>query len=109
MVTDDQSQSSPDSVPLADLSRDVEMGTADRQPESRLKRVGALLKGQFMSLCGWTLALVSTIITIITVLPTFRSEQLSEKQLKLAEWTALKDYLEECKEAAVRKTLHRIH
>jgi hypothetical protein len=33
-----------------------------------------------------------------TLSPTFRSQAATEKALKLAEWTALKDYIEECRE-----------
>lgn len=36
--------------------------------------------------------------TIIALSPAFKSQDMSEKALKLAEWTALKDYIEECRE-----------
>ena len=47
---------------------------------------------------GWTIAFLSVLFTIIALSPTFKSQFLSEKQLKLAQWTALKDYIEECRE-----------
>ncbi|KAF2442618.1 ankyrin [Karstenula rhodostoma CBS 690.94] len=47
---------------------------------------------------GWTIALLSVVFTIVALSPTFRSQTMSEKSLQLAEWTALKDYIEECRE-----------
>lgn len=35
---------------------------------------------------------------MVALSPTFRSQTTSEKSLQLAEWTALKDYIEECRE-----------
>ncbi|KAF2636355.1 ankyrin [Massarina eburnea CBS 473.64] len=47
---------------------------------------------------GWVIALLSVIFTIITLSPAFKSQGMSEKALELAQWTALKDYIEECRE-----------
>jgi hypothetical protein len=47
---------------------------------------------------GWAVAFLSVLFTIVTLSPAFRSQSLSEKSLKLAEWTALKDFIEECRE-----------
>jgi hypothetical protein len=47
---------------------------------------------------GWAVALLSLLLTIAALSPTFRSQTASERALKLAEWTALKDYVEECRE-----------
>ena len=38
------------------------------------------------------------LLTIVTLSPAFKSQNLSEKAYKLAEWTALKDFIEECRE-----------
>jgi hypothetical protein len=108
MTTDDECPSGPNSLPLANLSRDAELGTADHQPEPRVRRLKELFKGQLLSLCGWILALISTVVSIAALLPAFRGQEVSEKQLELAEWTALKDYLDRCMEAFVRSHLHRI-
>lgn len=47
---------------------------------------------------GWAVAFLSVLFTIVTLSPTFRSQATSERALKLAEWTALKDFIEECRE-----------
>ncbi|KAF2653763.1 ankyrin [Lophiostoma macrostomum CBS 122681] len=47
---------------------------------------------------GWAIALLCLLFTIVTLSPTFKAETATEKALKLAEWTALKDYIEECRE-----------
>lgn len=47
---------------------------------------------------GWAVALLSVVFTIVALSPTFRSLSMSEKSLELAQWTALKDYIEECRE-----------
>ncbi|KAF2707914.1 ankyrin [Pleomassaria siparia CBS 279.74] len=47
---------------------------------------------------GWAVAFISVLLTIVTLSPAFKSQTLSEKALQLAEWTALKDYIEECRE-----------
>jgi hypothetical protein len=46
----------------------------------------------------WLVALISVLLTIVALSPAFRSQDLSERALRLAEWTALKDYIEECRE-----------
>jgi hypothetical protein len=38
------------------------------------------------------------LLTIVTLSPAFKSQNLSEKAYKLAEWTALKDFVDECRE-----------
>lgn len=47
---------------------------------------------------GWAIAFLSVLFTIVTLSPAFKSQDMSAKALKLAEWTALKDYIEECRE-----------
>lgn len=47
---------------------------------------------------GWAIALLSVLFTIVALSPAFKSQDMSEKALELAEWTALKDYIEECRE-----------
>ncbi|KAF2806952.1 ankyrin [Mytilinidion resinicola] len=46
---------------------------------------------------GWAIALFSVILTVVALSPTFKSLTASQKALELAEWTALKDYIEDCK------------
>lgn len=98
MPTDDEPRTSQD---LAPLPRDVELGPADHQSESRTRGLKILFQKYFLSLCGWILALVSTAVSIAALLPAFRGLLLSDKQLRLAEWSALKDYLDQCKEDSV--------
>lgn len=50
---------------------------------------------------GWLVAFLSMIVVILSLLPGFNSQSLSKKALELAEWTALKDYIEQCKEHLV--------
>ncbi|KAJ0130865.1 Uncharacterized protein HZ326_26037 [Fusarium oxysporum f. sp. albedinis] len=104
MPTDDEPRTSQD---LAPLPRDVELGPADHQSESKTRGLKILFQKHFLSLCGWILALVSTAGSIAALLPAFRGLLLSDKQLRLAEWSALKDYLDQCKEnsAALTKSL----
>jgi hypothetical protein len=47
---------------------------------------------------GWAVAFLSVLLTIVTLSPAFKSQNLSEKAYRLAEWTALKDFIEECRE-----------
>lgn len=47
---------------------------------------------------GWAIAFLSVLFTIVALSPAFKSQDTSEKALRLAEWTALKDYIEECRE-----------
>ncbi|EWY81020.1 hypothetical protein FOYG_15309 [Fusarium oxysporum NRRL 32931] len=95
MPTDGELRTSQD---LAPLPRDVELGPADHQSESKTQGLKILSQKYFLSLCGWILALVSTAVSIAALLPAFRGLLLSDKQLRLAEWSALKDYLDQCKE-----------
>jgi hypothetical protein len=98
MATDDEPGTSQDSMPLP---RDVELGPADHQPESRTQGFRILFRKYFLSLCGWILAFISTAVSIAALLPAFRGLLLSDKQLRLAEWSALKDYLDQCREDSV--------
>jgi hypothetical protein len=47
---------------------------------------------------GWLIALFSVLLTVVALSPAFKSQDLSTKALRLAEWTAMKDYIEECRE-----------
>ncbi|SCN98471.1 uncharacterized protein FFB20_10688 [Fusarium fujikuroi] len=98
MAPDDVSRPGQASGHLVPLSRDVELGPPDHQPVSRARNFHKLFQKHFLSLCGWILAFVSTVVSIAALVPAFRGLLLSDKQLKLAEWSALKDYLNQCKE-----------
>jgi hypothetical protein len=69
---------------------------------SRTSHVKARLLGHGMAVTSWFIALVSMIVAIIALLPGLNSQGLSQKALDLAEWTALKDYLDQCKTDLVR-------
>jgi hypothetical protein len=51
-----------------------------------------------MAVSGWIVALLSLVVTVIAMVPSFRSESMSQRALELAEWTALKDFIENCKQ-----------
>jgi hypothetical protein len=50
---------------------------------------------------GWVIAFFSLIVAIVSLLPGFNGQELSKKALELAEWTAFKDYMQQCKDASV--------
>ncbi|KAF4338415.1 NADPH2:quinone reductase [Fusarium beomiforme] len=102
-MADQEPTQSPDSVPLTDLPRDVESCATLQEPTTGTKSFKALAKNHFVSLFGWILALVGTAVSIAALLPAFRGLLLSDRQLRLAEWSALKDYLDQCKEDSVRE------
>ncbi|KAL2062597.1 hypothetical protein VTL71DRAFT_5669 [Oculimacula yallundae] len=60
-------------------------------------RISPLFSDRRISITGWVVALLSTILTIVSLVPVFEGQDLSKKALDLAEWTALKDYIEHCK------------
>ncbi|KAF1830223.1 hypothetical protein BDW02DRAFT_573274 [Decorospora gaudefroyi] len=47
---------------------------------------------------GWVVALVGALFTVVALSPAFKSQGMSQRALELAEWTALKDFIEECRE-----------
>lgn len=47
---------------------------------------------------GCIVSFSGVLLTIITLSPVFKSQTLTERALELAEWTALKDFIEECRE-----------
>ncbi|KAH6976011.1 hypothetical protein BKA56DRAFT_617956 [Ilyonectria sp. MPI-CAGE-AT-0026] len=49
-----------------------------------------------VEVAGFFIALVALVVTFISVFPAFTSQRLSEKALAIAEWTALKDFREQC-------------
>ncbi|KAF2270400.1 hypothetical protein CC78DRAFT_132035 [Lojkania enalia] len=51
-----------------------------------------------MAQLGWIIAFLSVLLTIVALSPAFKSQNASEKALRIAEWTALKDFIEECRE-----------
>ncbi|KAH6874582.1 hypothetical protein B0T10DRAFT_586201 [Thelonectria olida] len=65
--------------------------------QSRTSHVKAWLLSHSMAVTSWFITLISMIVAIIALLPGFNSQGLSKKALDLAEWTALKDYLDQCK------------
>jgi hypothetical protein len=47
---------------------------------------------------GWVIAFLSVLFTVVALSPAFKSHSMTERALVLAEWTALKDFIEECRE-----------
>lgn len=54
-----------------------------------------------VAVTGWALAISGLIFAAISLGPGFESPNLSKQALELAQWTALKDYIEQCQSAAV--------
>jgi hypothetical protein len=47
---------------------------------------------------GWVIAFLSVLFTVVALSSAFKSQSMTERALKLAEWTAPKDFIEECRE-----------
>lgn len=56
---------------------------------------------KIISRFGWEIAFLSLMFTVATLSHTFKGQTAAQKALVLAEWTALKDYVEQCKAALV--------
>ncbi|KAH7144539.1 hypothetical protein B0J13DRAFT_623075 [Dactylonectria estremocensis] len=50
----------------------------------------------FMATTSLVFALIGLIVATVSIIPGFKGERLSRDALDLAQWTALKDYIEEC-------------
>lgn len=46
----------------------------------------------------WLLAILGLLLAVVALSPAFKSQVMTERALQLAEWTALKDFIEECRE-----------
>ena len=55
----------------------------------------------WIALTGWVLAFISMVAAIVALLPGFNGQKLSNQALELAQWTALKDYIEQCNDKLV--------
>ncbi|KAH7317054.1 hypothetical protein B0I35DRAFT_434466 [Stachybotrys elegans] len=62
------------------------------------KRIRTWFSDHGIAVTGWAVAFVSMTVAIVSLVPGFNGQDLSKKALELAEWTALKDYMEQCKE-----------
>ena len=54
--------------------------------------------GRFKFHVAAVIALITLIITIVSLSPSFRGAEYAEEALELARWTARKDYIEACHE-----------
>lgn len=72
--------------------------TKEPTKEGSLARFRTWMSENKMAVAGWIATLLSLIITAVSLLPSFRSERMSQRALELAEWTALKDFIENCKQ-----------
>lgn len=109
-VTDSAEASQPEleasgdqSISLSDLSPPPAADETPSAPEKEtikeghLFRFGTWISENKMAAAGWVVALLSLIITAVSILPSFRSESISQRALELAEWTALKDFIDNCR------------
>ncbi|KAI0154816.1 hypothetical protein GGR57DRAFT_97374 [Xylariaceae sp. FL1272] len=53
-------------------------------------KISSLLSDRRITAIGLVLAVLSTVLTIVALLPGFRGQDLAQKSLDLAEWTALR-------------------
>lgn len=70
--------------------------TKETAKEDSLIRFRRWISENKMAVAGWIVALLSLVVTLIAMVPSFRSESMSQRALELAEWTALKDFIENC-------------
>jgi len=53
---------------------------------------------------GWVLAAFSLSLTATTLLPAFKAQAMTQDELDLARWTAMKDYVKQCHAVLVRRS-----
>lgn len=81
--------------PTADVAiRDISMAW----PTYRIR---TWISDHCIAITGWALAFISMVATIVSLLPGFNGQEISKKALELAQWTALKDYIEQCNDKLV--------
>lgn len=61
--------------------------------------------GRFRFHIAAVIALITLIITIVSLSPSFRGVEYAKEALELARWTAWKDYIEACHEVSDSKRL----
>ncbi|KAH7000180.1 hypothetical protein EDB80DRAFT_895489 [Ilyonectria destructans] len=67
-----------------------------RQPSSTFVTRSKTWLSSQVGVASFCIAVVALVVAITCVFPTFMSQHLSEKALDIAEWTALKDFREQC-------------
>ncbi|CAH0028964.1 unnamed protein product, partial [Clonostachys rhizophaga] len=70
-----------------------------------LSKLRAWLSENILAVTGWAIAIPGMIFAAISLVPGFESQDLSKQALELAQWTALKDYIEQCQSAACNEAL----
>ncbi|CAI6092265.1 unnamed protein product, partial [Clonostachys chloroleuca] len=63
------------------------------------------LSENILAAIGWAIAIAGLIFAAISLKPGFESQDLSKQALELAQWTARKDYIEQCQSAADSGTI----
>ena len=110
---------SPSNVPLPDFSAPtIQLGSGPQtqavdedvtkatEPSPSLRsslswrsfRSSITLSEKTSAHLGWVIAFLSVLFTVVALSPAFKSQSMTERALELAEWTALKDFIEECRE-----------
>jgi hypothetical protein len=56
---------------------------------------------RMLKISGWAFGFITMLLAAIALLPGFLGDDTAKKALSLAQWTALKDYREQCKELLV--------
>lgn len=91
-------------LPLSQSPNSSDLPTHEPRPNSQPNRSRYYsYAGRFKFHIAAVIALITLIITIISLLPSFRGAEYAKDALKLARWTARKDYTESCHEVSDSK------
>lgn len=82
-------------IPLLKHYKSNMFGFNSKSRWSRLKVIWRATRDK-MALSGWLGVIVSLVVGIPALLYAYQSRVLADKSMKLAEWTAKKDFLEMC-------------
>jgi len=96
--------------PLARLPNAATQASTPRPPSTSLPqkadifadRLRNWISDHYLAATGWIFAVINAVVAIVALLPGFNGQEISRKALELAEWTALKDYIEQCQEQLAR-------
>jgi hypothetical protein len=86
---------------MAEASASVTSDTAAENGPGWSDRPRMKLSVEAIAITGCVVGLLSLIVTIVALLPSFKGEELAIAQLKLAVWTASNEYLQQPKDQSV--------
>ena len=97
-VTATSSKATPGQA-TATLSHYTRNHTQRSKPASRFARLRSWINRRKIHL-GAAIGLLTLVVTIVSLLPSFAGGRYGKKTLELALWTAQKDYIEACQEVS---------